>query len=140
MKSYVVGFDQLGKSDIETVGGKNASLGEMISNLAELGVAVPDGFATTADAYRDFLRRGGLDDRIHGLLAKLDVEDLDQLAETGSRIRRWVMENPLPDQLQQCRPRVEVVERDVEESLDLCGVKIDGNDTVEARCGDQVGH
>ncbi len=101
MKSYVVGFDQLGKSDIETVGGKNASLGEMISNLAELGVSVPDGFATTADAYRDFLRRGGLDDRIHGLLAKLDVEDLDQLAETGSRIRRWVMENPLPDQLQQ---------------------------------------
>ena len=101
MKSYVVGFNQLGKSDIETVGGKNASLGEMISNLAELGVSVPDGFATTADAYRDFLRRGGLDDRIHGLLAKLDVEDLDQLAETGSRIRRWVMENPLPDQLQQ---------------------------------------
>ncbi len=101
MKSYVVGFDELGKGDIETVGGKNASLGEMISNLADLGVSVPGGFATTTDAYRDFLRRDGLGDRIHSLLAKLDVEDLDQLAETGSTIRRWVMEIPLPDQLQQ---------------------------------------
>ena len=79
MEPYVIRLDQLGMNDVETVGGKNASLGEMISNLSELGVDVPGGFATTAAAYRDFLAVNGMDRKIHALLDDLDVDDIDAL-------------------------------------------------------------
>jgi pyruvate,water dikinase len=87
--------------DVETVGGKNASLGEMIGSLANLGVHVPGGFATTAQAYRDFLKQGGLDERIRKELASLDVDDVTTLAATGARIRGWVMSTAFPPEFQQ---------------------------------------
>jgi pyruvate,water dikinase len=85
--------------DVPRVGGKNASLGEMICGLSQKGVSVPGGFATTADAYREFLRHEGLNDRINALLAKLDVDDIGALREAGSTIRRWVVETPFPEPL-----------------------------------------
>ncbi|MGK0547580.1 phosphoenolpyruvate synthase [Halomonas cupida] len=96
MDKYILWFDQLGMNDVERVGGKNASLGEMISNLAGAGVTVPGGFATTADAYREFLSHEGLNDRINQELARLDVDDVNTLAEAGSKIRQWVIDTPLP--------------------------------------------
>jgi pyruvate,water dikinase len=86
-------------SDVERVGGKNASLGEMISNLGNLGVTVPGGFATTADAYRDFLAQDELADRIRKTLDGLDVDDVDKLAETGHQIRTWIRQTPLQQRL-----------------------------------------
>jgi len=93
-------FDQVSIDDVEKVGGKNASLGEMISNLSGLGVSVPNGFATTADAYREFLSYKGLDERIQGALDALDVEDVKALAKTGAEIRQWILEAPLPEALE----------------------------------------
>ena len=87
--------------DVESVGGKNASLGEMIRQLTHLGVTVPGGFATTAAAYRDFLAQGGLDSRIHKVLAELDVDDVDTLATTGAEIRGWILQTPLQPRLQE---------------------------------------
>ncbi|BAU73664.1 phosphoenolpyruvate synthase [Metapseudomonas furukawaii] len=81
------------------MGGKNASLGEMISNLAGAGVSVPGGFATTAQAYRDFLEQSGLNDRIHAALDELDVDDVNALAKTGAQIRQWVMDAEFPARL-----------------------------------------
>jgi len=86
--------------DVERVGGKNASLGEMISSLARLGVQVPGGFATTAQAYRDFLTQGKLDERIRATLANLDVEDVTKLAATGAQIRQWILSTPFPPALE----------------------------------------
>ncbi len=100
MDAYVVGLERLGKHDIEHVGGKNASLGEMIGNLANLGVRVPGGFATTARAYRDFIAQSGLDERIREALATLDVDDVAALARTGASIRQWIMDTPLTGPLQ----------------------------------------
>jgi pyruvate,water dikinase len=85
--------------DVEIVGGKNASLGEMISNLSSLGVTVPGGFATTAAAYRKFLAADGLDKKINDLLDKLNVEDIEALTSAGSMIRGWILDTPLPDDL-----------------------------------------
>ena len=99
MPSPVIPFEQLGINDIPSVGGKNASLGEMISNLASLGVSVPGGFATTADAFREFLATSGLNERIHGLLDELDVDDVNALAAAGKQIRGWIMQEPLPTAL-----------------------------------------
>ena len=96
---YVVSLDKLGVHDVEHVGGKNASLGEMISNLAGAGVSVPGGFATTAQAYRDFLEQSGLNDRIHAALDALDVDDVNALAKTGAQIRQWVMDAEFPARL-----------------------------------------
>ncbi|WP_447556203.1 phosphoenolpyruvate synthase [Vreelandella sp. EE22] len=96
MQEYILWFDQLGMNDVERVGGKNASLGEMISNLAGAGVTVPGGFATTAHAYREFLAFEGLNDRINALLARLDVDDVKALAQAGSTIRQWIIDTPLP--------------------------------------------
>jgi len=96
----VIPLDQLGINDIETVGGKNASLGEMITNLSKSGVMVPGGFATTADAYREFLQHDALAERIDEKLAALDVDNIEQLTTTGAQIREWVMKTPLPDQVQ----------------------------------------
>ncbi|MDR0211312.1 MAG: phosphoenolpyruvate synthase [Pseudomonas putida] len=99
MVEYVVSLDKLGVHDVEHVGGKNASLGEMISNLAGAGVSVPGGFATTAQAYRDFLEQSGLNDRIHAALDALDVDDVNALAKTGAQIRQWVMDAEFPTRL-----------------------------------------
>ncbi|HVW69482.1 MAG TPA: phosphoenolpyruvate synthase [Steroidobacteraceae bacterium] len=96
MNAYVIPFERLGMHDVETVGGKNASLGEMIGSLAKLGVQVPGGFATTAHAYREFLKQGGLDERIRKELAGLDVDDVAKLAATGARIRGWILSTPFP--------------------------------------------
>ena len=100
MTEYVLWFDQVGMGDVERVGGKNASLGEMISNLANAGVSVPNGFATTADAYREFLRYQDLDARIQKELDKLDVSNIRALTETGARIRGWILDAPLPPELE----------------------------------------
>jgi len=99
LESYVIKLDELGMNDVETVGGKNASLGEMISNLSNLGVTVPGGFATTAAAYREFLRADGLDKRINAILEELTVDDIDALATAGKQIRGWILEAVLPKQL-----------------------------------------
>ncbi len=98
--ALVAPFEQLRMSDVESVGGKNASLGEMISQLAAAGVRVPGGFATTAHAYRLFLRHGGLDRRISDKLSTLDVDDVRALAEAGALIRQWVIDTPLPPELE----------------------------------------
>ncbi|HEV7173579.1 phosphoenolpyruvate synthase [Pedococcus sp.] len=94
--SNVMWFSTLGMKDLDQVGGKNASLGEMVSNLASAGVRVPDGFATTADAYRAFIAQSGLADTIVGEMAKLDTEDVVQLAEVGTRVRAAIVNQPLP--------------------------------------------
>ncbi|CRM39794.1 MULTISPECIES: phosphoenolpyruvate synthase [Pseudomonas] len=99
MVEYVVSLDKLGVHDVEHVGGKNASLGEMISNLAGAGVSVPGGFATTAQAYRDFLELSGLNAQIHAALDALDVDDVNALAKTGAQIRQWIMEAEFPEKL-----------------------------------------
>lgn len=97
MTTYIIEFDQLNMNDVEVVGGKNASLGEMISNLTSLGVSVPNGFATTADAYREFLATDGLDKKINQALDALDINDIQALTETGAKIRQWIIETPLPE-------------------------------------------
>lgn len=99
MVEYVVSLDKLGVHDVEHVGGKNASLGEMISNLAGAGVSVPGGFATTAQAYRDFLELSGLNAQIHAALDALDVDDVNALAKTGAQIRQWIMGAEFPEKL-----------------------------------------
>ena len=99
MERYVIKLDELGMNDVEIVGGKNASLGEMISNLGGLGVTVPGGFATTAAAYRDFLSVDGLDKRINDTLADLDVDDIDALTSAGKSIREWILGASLSDRL-----------------------------------------
>ncbi len=100
MARNVIAFDQLRMTDVGEVGGKNASLGEMISQLASSGVRVPGGFATTAAAYREFLAYQGLAERINSALDALDVDDVDALARTGAQIRRWVVDTPFPPQLE----------------------------------------
>ncbi len=99
--SYVVSFEQLRMTDVDSVGGKNASLGEMISQLAGAGVRVPGGFATTADAFREFLQSTGLDKRIQQRLEALDHDDVRDLAQAGSEIRQWIIETPFPAPLEQ---------------------------------------
>jgi len=97
----VITLDKLGKNDVDIVGGKNASLGEMISHLSDLGVSVPGGFATTADAFNNFLTETGLLDKINNELKALDVDDVKKLTETGEKIRNWIIEQELPKSLEQ---------------------------------------
>ena len=99
MQPYIINLDQLGLQDVETVGGKNASLGEMIANLSNLGVDVPGGFATTSAAYREFLATDGLDARINALLSDLDVDNIAALTAAGKTIRDWIIDTDLPDKL-----------------------------------------
>ncbi|MBX3624269.1 MAG: phosphoenolpyruvate synthase [Rhizobacter sp.] len=99
--ALVVPFEHLRMTDVESVGGKNASLGEMISQLAASGVRVPGGFATTAHAFRRFLAHNGLAERINQRLATLNTEDVRALAEAGAEIRRWVEDTPFPADLQE---------------------------------------
>ena len=130
MEEYILWFDQLGMADVERVGGKNASLGEMISNLSGVGVTVPGGFATTAHAYREFLSHEGLNDRINDKLARLDVDDVKALAEAGKTIRQWIIDTPLPpgfeaalhdayEQLQTQHPSLKVAVRSSATAEDL---------------------
>jgi pyruvate,water dikinase len=100
LSRYTIPFDELGRHDVALVGGKNSSLGEMISNLAALGVSVPGGYATSADAYREFLEHDGLAGRIKAELDALDVDDIGRLAETGARIRDWILSAPFPAALE----------------------------------------
>ena len=96
---YIKKLNELNMQDLDLVGGKNASLGEMIGNLTSLGINVPGGFATTSHAYRDFLKHEELGDRINKSLSELDVDDLSALTETGKKIRKWVLETELPKKL-----------------------------------------
>ena len=101
MHAYVIGLSAIGKDDLDRVGGKNASLGEMIGHLDELGIRVPDGFATTSEAFSEFLYRDGLGETIHGMLDTLDVEDVESLGRTGAAVREMIGQAPLPDGLEQ---------------------------------------
>ena len=98
--AWVVPFEHLRMADVEVVGGKNASLGEMISQLAASGVRVPGGFATTAHAFREFLRHNGLTEKINARLASLNTDDVQALAAAGAEIRAWVENAPLPPALE----------------------------------------
>jgi pyruvate,water dikinase len=100
LKQYVIPFAAVGMADVHRVGGKNASIGEMLKALTDLGVKVPGGYATTADAYRDFLAQGGLAERINAALRDLDVDDVEKLAATGARIRGWILATPFAERLQ----------------------------------------
>ncbi len=95
MKQYIIWLNQLGINDIDQVGGKNASLGEMIGNLTNLGVQVPGGFATTSEAYREFLEQEELGNRINAVLDTLDVDNILELGKAGAQIREWIMSIPL---------------------------------------------
>jgi pyruvate,water dikinase len=99
LRPYTIPFVRLGRHQVAEVGGKNSSLGELISGLASAGVSVPGGFATTADAYRDFLAHEGLAERINAELGSLDVDDVARLAEVGERVRGWILATPFPAQL-----------------------------------------
>ncbi len=101
MQKNTLWFNGLSMNDVDKVGGKNASLGEMVSNLANVGVSVPNGFATTSYAFNKFLDHEGLDERIHQLLDELDVEDVEALRKTGATIRQWVLDAPFPADLEQ---------------------------------------
>ncbi|MCG6358475.1 phosphoenolpyruvate synthase [Vibrio fluvialis] len=101
MQKNTLWFNSLSMEDVDKVGGKNASLGEMVSNLANAGVSVPNGFATTSYAFNQFLDFEGLDDRIHNLLDELDVDDVEALRKTGATIRQWVLDAPFPADLEQ---------------------------------------
>ncbi|MAF71160.1 MULTISPECIES: phosphoenolpyruvate synthase [Alteromonas] len=100
MQEYVLWYQELGIHDVGRVGGKNASLGEMISNLANAGVQVPGGFATTAEAFNEFLEQSGLEAKIHDVLDSLDVDDINALTEAGNNIRQWIIDTPFQPQLE----------------------------------------
>ena len=101
MQEFVVWYQDLGMEDVPRVGGKNASLGEMISNLANAGVQVPGGFATTAEAFNQFLEQSGVNERIYQLLDKTDVDNVTELAKAGAQIRQWVIETPFQSEFEQ---------------------------------------
>ncbi len=97
----VIPFEQLRMSDVESVGGKNASLGEMISQLSDVGIRVPTGFATTADAFREFLSHHELDAKIKARLEHLNIDNLNDLAQAGAAIRSWIVDTPFPKALEE---------------------------------------
>jgi pyruvate, water dikinase len=99
VEKYILKLDELRMGDVEKVGGKNASLGEMLAHLEEAGVSVPGGFATTAAAFRDFMVQASLAERVRDVLAELDVDDVEKLVATGAAIRGWIKETPLQPRL-----------------------------------------
>ncbi|SUI72632.1 phosphoenolpyruvate synthase [Shewanella morhuae] len=101
MQQYVLWYQELGMGDVNLVGGKNASLGEMISNLANAGVQVPGGFATTSYAFNEFLEQSGVNQKIYDILATLDVDDVNALAKVGAQIRQWVIDTPFQPAFEQ---------------------------------------
>ncbi|MDQ3796761.1 MAG: phosphoenolpyruvate synthase [Pseudomonadota bacterium] len=118
MNEYILSLDSIGMDDVTRVGGKNASLGEMIQHLAASGVNVPGGFATTAEAYRRFMADAGLTDKISASLEKLDAEDVRSLAQTGKTIRQWIIDSQIGDELRDAIARVfEAMEREAGGSL-----------------------
>jgi pyruvate,water dikinase len=100
VQENVLWYEVLGMNDVDRVGGKNASLGEMISNLSNVGVQVPGGFATTSFAFNEFLEQSGINDKIYQLLDNLDVDDLAALSKSGETIRNWIIETPFLPQMQ----------------------------------------
>ncbi|TKI05627.1 phosphoenolpyruvate synthase [Martelella alba] len=98
--SSVLWYNQLGMQDVDRVGGKNASLGEMITHLSELGVSVPNGFATTAGAFNEFLNQSGINQRIYDLLDDIDIDDIGELSRAGNQIRQWIIDTPFQPDLQ----------------------------------------
>lgn len=96
----VLWYNQLGMNDVDRVGGKNASLGEMITNLSGMGVSVPNGFATTAEAFNQFLDQSGVNQRIYALLDMTDIDDINQLAKAGTQIRQWIIDTPFQGELE----------------------------------------
>ncbi|MEM7378712.1 MAG: PEP/pyruvate-binding domain-containing protein, partial [Pseudomonadota bacterium] len=125
---YTADFRDLRMTDVESVGGKNASLGEMISQLANAGVRVPGGFATTAAAYREFLATDGLDQRIDQALSALDPNDVNALARTGGDIRDWILGTPFPDALDQA---IRAAYRDMVASDPALSVAVRSSATAE---------
>lgn len=123
MTNNIIHFEALGMSDVPQVGGKNASLGEMISSLTSMGVKVPDGFATTADAFQRFLLHNQLGEKINDLLSKLNIDDVNALAETGKTIRQWVVDTPFPDDL----------EADIRAGYETMSDGVEGGVTVAVR-------
>ncbi|MFT7386952.1 MAG: pyruvate,water dikinase [Candidatus Endobugula sp.] len=119
MADYILWFDGLGMNDVDRVGGKNASLGEMISHLKGMGVSVPNGFATTAAAFREFLDQSGLNDRIQAILSALDVSDVNALAKAGADIRRWVVETPFQPALEEAIKKAFVQLQDGNQNLSV---------------------
>jgi pyruvate,water dikinase len=100
VQQYILWYQELGMGDVDKVGGKNASLGEMISNLANAGVQVPGGFATTSHAFNEFLEQSGVNQKIYDVLNKLDVDDVKALAKVGAQIRQWVIDTPFQPELE----------------------------------------
>ena len=123
MTKNIISFESLGMSDVPQVGGKNASLGEMISSLSSVGVKVPGGFATTADAFQRFLQHKDLGNRINDLLSRLNIEDVTALAETGKTIRNWMVNTPFPEDL----------EADIRAAYKELSQQTDGGVTVAVR-------
>jgi pyruvate,water dikinase len=117
LEPYVVKLEELGMEDVDIVGGKNASLGEMIGKLSEVGVLVPGGFATTSAAYRDFLKSDNLDERIRKRLADLDVDDIEALSDAGRSIREWIADTALPGRL---REDIERAWAEMRDGRDIC--------------------
>ena len=117
MNHYIAWLHELGMDDLDRVGGKNASLGEMISQLSELGVSVPGGFATTSAAFVEFLGQSGLAARINSKLDQLDTNDVRALTEAGSEIRRWVTGTPLQAELE------DAVDQAWKELCDMAGTE-----------------
>src|SRR5690606_8669553 len=115
-------------NDVDRVGGKNASLGEMISNLSKKGVSVPGGFATTAKAYREFLQTDGLDGKIKAALDALDVDDVNSLVETGAKIRGWIVDTAFPAQLDQA---IEEAFRQLQAGNETLAVAVRSSATAE---------
>ncbi|MGA1664000.1 MAG: PEP/pyruvate-binding domain-containing protein, partial [Methylophilaceae bacterium] len=99
MVDYVIPFEKLRNTDVGSVGGKNASLGEMISQLTQKEIRVPTGFATTAQAFQEFLKHNNLGIQIESELEHLDTNDVQQLAASGKKIRNWIMQTPFPTEL-----------------------------------------
>ena len=128
MEPLVLWFNKLGMGDVDTVGGKNASLGEMISSLKNKGVQVPDGFATTADAYRQFISYQGLNDRIQQSLDALDVEDVNALAKTGAEIRQAILDTPFPNDLDEA---IEAAFADLQQGNSQLSVAVRSSATAE---------
>ena len=100
MTQSIISFEKLRNKDVAVVGGKNASLGEMISQLKAKGVRVPTGFATTADAFNDFLSQNQLGTKIEEELKDLDINDVVKLAESGKKIRKWILDTPFSKELE----------------------------------------
>ena len=97
MSEYVIPFEKLRNIDVALVGGKNASLGEMISQLDAKGVRVPSGFATTSSAFNDFLQHDDLESKINTELENLDINDVIALAKCGAKVRKWILNTPFSE-------------------------------------------